>query len=191
MGVELTNFKLDLPSTKLIEFELVVTLCQVHLTKLPVAVVHHSDKSCATLRDQYNTADRVFSRQRFRLTLGIRTAVSIDCKGMVPEGALNFLSVRGHHILRGLAIVPRLCEGLDHLPVARVVVPLVPALCLGITGIGLVPDVANVVAFGRIVPCLNLDHVGLVFALQEVRHANFEVLFTPAVPVLPVVVFEV
>lgn len=185
----LTNFELDLSSAQVIKLELVVPLLQLQSAQLPVTIVDNSHQICLPLGHEHDAADGILDRQRLRLTLRIRAAIAIDGERVVPERSLDVLPVGRHHVVRRrLAVVPRFCERLQHLLVSLVVVVLVPALSFHIVGVRLVPDVPDIVALRGVVPRLDFNHIRLI--LKQLWHAQFEVLFAAAIPVLARVVLE-
>jgi hypothetical protein len=184
-GRPIPNLELHFAGAQPRELELVEPLDKREFAQLLVSIVDDGDEICLALGYQYDTADSVLGvLDATRLGKVVVAAVGADGKRVVPERALDVFAVRGDHVCRrSVLVLPRFDEGAEDLLVPGVAVAVYLSLdCCRICH-GLGPEVAHVVAFSAVVPCLQLDHVGLEG--ERLRDAVLEVALAAGVPVMP------
>ena len=179
------NLNLHLTRDEATELELVEARLKLDLTELLGANLDDANEARLARRDENDTADGVLCDLCDVARLGQVSGAAgrVDGESVVPEGALDVLSVGGDHVLCGaVTALPRLDEGAQNLPVARVLAVRDEGLDLRRYGHGLGPEVAHVVALAGVVPGLQLEHVGL--HVEDLAEAVLEVVLAAAVPVV-------
>jgi hypothetical protein len=178
------DFQLHLPRAHAVELELVETLYKVHLAQLICSHVNNGYEVRVARLYQHNTADGIF--RVFSNVGGFLEGVgasSANSKRMVPKRCLDALPIRRHHVLRvRITVLPHLDERFEDGPVPSVIVCVCQGCDFRGSSKGLGPYVAHVMALAGIVPCLELDDIGLEG--EGLAHAVFEVLLAAAVPVV-------